>query len=79
MSSKLAIRIGVWLMIAALAVLAAYTGYVTIAGIFTEPDTPIAIQVAIPALVAGSLILLAAAFVQKMKRRKQEDVEEVEY
>ena len=74
--SKLAIRIGVWLMIAALAALAGYAVYLAVRDLFTEPDVPLAIRVAVPVVIAGALMLFGAVFVQKIQRRKQENVEE---
>ena len=77
--TKLAIRVGMWLVVAGLAALVGYGVYETLRGIFDEPDVPVLIQVAIPVCVAGAVILIGATFIQRMKHRKQDGLEEVEY
>jgi hypothetical protein len=68
-----------WLVVAGLAVLVGYGVYETLRAIFTESDVPVLIQVAVPVCVAGAVILLGATLIQRMKRRKQDGLEEVEY
>ncbi len=77
--TKTVVGIGAWLVVVGAAALVGYGVYETFRGIFTEPDVPVLIQVAIPVCVAGVVILLGATFIQMMKRRKSEGFEEVEY
>ena len=77
--TKLAVGIGMWLVVAGMAALVGYGVYETLRGIFDEPDVPVLIQVAIPTCVAGAVILVGATLIQRMKRRKQDGLEEVEY
>lgn len=77
--TKTAVEVGAWLIVAGVAALVGYGVYETLRGIFTEPDVPILIQVAIPVCVAGAVIVLGATFIQMMKRRKSDGLEEVEY
>ena len=77
--TKTVIGIGMWLVVAGLAVLVGYGVYETLRAIFTESDVPVLIQVAVPVCVAGAVILLGATIIQRMKRRKQDGLEEVEY
>ena len=77
--TKTAIGIGMWLVLAALAALVGYGVYETLRAIFSEPDVPVLVQVAIPVCVAGAVILLGATLIQRAKRRKQDGLEEVEY
>ena len=77
--TKTVVGIGAWLVVVGAAALVGYGVYETLRGIFSEPDVPVLIQVAIPACVAGVVILLGATFIQMMKRRKSEGFEEVEY
>ena len=77
--TRTAIGIGTWLLLIGLAALVGFGVYETLRGIFTEPDVPVVIQVAVPACVAGAVILLGATFIQMMKRRKSDGLEEVEY
>jgi hypothetical protein len=76
---KLAVGIGMWLVVAGMAALVGYGVYEMLWGIFNEPDVPVLIQAAIPVCVAGAVVLLGAAFMRMMKRRKHEGLEEVEY
>ena len=73
--SKLAIGIGAWLVVAGLAALTGYWIYL----ILSEPEVPVLVKVAVPVCVAGSVIVLGATLIQRMKRRKHEGLEEVEY
>ncbi len=75
--AKTAIGIGMWLVLAGLGALVGYGVYETLRAIFSEPDVPVLVQVAIPVCVAGAVILLGATLVQK--HRKQDGLEEVEY
>lgn len=77
--TRTAIGIGTWLVLIGLAALVGYGVYETLWGIYTEPDVPVLIQVAIPVCVSGAVILLGATFIQMMKRRKSDGLEEVEY
>ena len=77
--AKKAIGIGMWLVLAGLATLVGYGVYETLRAIFTESDVPVLIQVAVPVCVAGAVILLGATIMHRMKRRKHEGLEEVEY
>ena len=77
--TKKAIGIGMWLVLAGLAALVGYGVYEAFRGIFNEPDVPVLLQVVIPVCVAGAVILLGATVMHRMKRRKHEGLEEVEY
>ena len=77
--TRAATRIGTWLFLTGLAALVGYGVYEALRGVFTEPDVPVLIQVAIPLLVAGAVMLLGATLIQKMKRRNEDGLEEVEY
>ena len=77
--TRAAIGFGMWLALGGLGALVGYGVYAMFLTIFTEPDVPVVIQVAIPVCVAGAVILLGATFIRMMKRRKHEGLEEVEY
>ena len=77
--SRLAIGIGMWLVVAGMAALVGYGVYEVLLGIFSEPDVPVVVQVAVPVCVAGAVIVLGAALIQRMKRRNEDGLEEVEY
>lgn len=76
---KLAIGIGMWLVVAGIAALAGYGVYEVFRGIFSEPDVPVVIQVAVPVCAAGAVILLGATFMRMMKSRAEDGLEGVEY
>ena len=77
--SKLAVGIGMWLVVAGMAALAGYGVYAMLWGIFNEPDVPVLIQAAVPVCVAGAVILLGATLIRRLKRRSEDGLEEVEY
>ncbi len=77
--SKLAVGIGMWLVVAGMAALVGYGVYEMLWSIFNEPDVPVLIQAAIPVCVAGAVTLLGATLIQRIKRRSEDCLEEVEY
>ncbi len=77
--SKLAVGIGMWLVVAGMAALVGYGVYEMLWSIFNEPDVPVLIQAAIPVCVAGAVILLGATLIQRIRRRSEDGLEEVEY
>ena len=77
--TRTAIGFGLWLLVAGVAALVGYGVYEMLWSIFNEPDVPVLIQVAIPVCVAGAVILLGATLIQRMKRRSEDGLEEVEY
>ena len=68
-----------WLVVAGTAALVGYGAYAMLLGLFSEPDVPVVLQVAIPVCFAGAVILLGATLIQRMKRRNEDGLEEVEY
>ena len=77
--SKLAIGIGMWLVVAGMAALVGYGVYEMLWSIFNEPDVPVLVQAAIPVCVAGAVVLLGATLIQRVRRRGEDGLEEVEY
>ena len=60
-------------------VLIGYGVYYFTQNFFGSSGVPIPIQVALPAVVLGFLVLLLNALVDRLKRRKKESLEEGEY
>ena len=77
--TRTAIGVGMWLALAGMAALVGYGVYAMLWSIFSEPDVPVVIQAAIPVCVAGAVILLGATLIQRLKRRNEDGLEEVEY
>ena len=64
---------------AGVAVLAAYWFVSVLEVLFGADDVPILIKVAVPAIVAGTVVLVLVAVLQRIRDRKDEDLEGVEY
>ncbi len=61
------------------AVLAAYWFVSVLDVLFDADDVPILIKIAVPAIVAGTVVLVLVAVLQRIRDRKDEDLEGVEY
>ncbi len=76
-------HLGWWLggsvAVAGALVLIGYGVYYFTRSFFGSSGVPIPIQVAVPAVVFGVLVLLIAAFVDRLRGRKREELEEVKY
>lgn len=71
--------VGGGLLIVGMLVLVGYAVYYLSRDFFGSPDVPVAVQIAVPAIVVGAIILLAAAIADRVRRRKRERFEEVDY
>ena len=76
---KIAVWTGGTLTVVVALVVVAYGIYYASQEFFGSPDVPIAIQVAVPVAVVGAVILLGVVLVERLRRRKQEGFQEVEY
>ena len=76
-------RLGWWLgwslALAGGLVLVGYAVYYFTRSFFGSSGVPIPIQVAVPAVVFGVLVLLIATIVDHLLRRKKESLSEVKY
>ena len=61
------------------AVLAAYWFVSVLDVLFEADDVPLLIRIAVPAVVGGSVVLLLVAVLQRLRDRKDEDLEGVDY
>ena len=61
-----------------LAVLAVYWVMTVLTALF-DSDAPLPVKVAVPAVLAGGIALLAVAVLQRIRDRKGENLEGVEY
>ena len=64
---------------AGVAVLSAYWFVSVLDVLFDADDVPILIKIAVPAIVAGTVVLVLVAVLQRIRDRKDEDLEGVEY
>ncbi len=64
---------------AGVTVLAAYWFVSVLDVLFDTDDVPILIKIAVPAIVAGTVVLVLVAVLQQIRDRKDEDLERVEY
>ena len=60
---------------AGVAVLAAYWFVSVLDVLFDADDVPILIKIAVPAIVAGTVVLVLVAVLQRIRDRKDEDLE----
>ena len=61
------------------AVLAAYWFVSVLGALFDAEDVPILIRIAVPAVFGASAVLLLVAVLQRLRERKDEDLEGVDY
>ena len=61
------------------AVLAAYWFVSVLDVLFEADDVPLLIRIAVPAVVGGTVVLLLVAVLQRLRDRKDEDLEGVDY
>ena len=62
-----------------LAVLASYWFVSVLDVLFDAEEVPILIKIAVPAVVVGTVVLLLVAVLQRIRDRKEEDIEGVEH
>ena len=67
------------LLVVGVLVFVGYGVYCLSQDFFGSPDVPLPIQVAVPTSVVGILVLLGAVGVERLRRRKREQLGEVEY
>ena len=76
-------KIATWVAAIALAggfaVLAAYWFVSVLDVLFDTEEVPLLIQIAVPAVFGGSVVLLLVAVLQRLRERRDEDLEGVEY
>ena len=61
------------------AVLAAYWFVSVLGALFDAEEVPILIRIAVPAVFGASAVLLLVAVLQRLRERKDEDLEGVDY
>ena len=61
------------------AVLAAYWFVSVLDALFEADDVPVLIRIAVPAVFGGSVVLLLVAVLQRLRERRGEDLEGVDY
>ena len=71
--------IGGILVAVGVAAVSAYGVFSLAREMFRDPETPIVILVALPAVAIGFIVLLAAAVHHRIKQRREEDFSEVDY
>ena len=76
-------KVATWAAAVALAggfaVLVAYWFVAVFGELFEAEEVPLLIWVAVPAVVGGSVVLLLVAVLQRLRDRKDEDLEGVDY
>lgn len=77
------VRVAVWvggtLVVAGVLVLTCYGIYYFSRDFFGSSEVPLGIKVALPVIVAGIVVLLGAVLTERLRLRKREGLEEVEY
>lgn len=71
--------IGGILVAVGVAAVSAYGVFSLAREMFRDPETPIVILVALPAVAIGFIVLLAAAVHHRIRQRREEDFSEVDY
>ncbi|HAL48501.1 MAG: hypothetical protein FI707_00235 [SAR202 cluster bacterium] len=77
--SKGAFWVGGIILAISLLVISGYATYFFAKDVLGDSEVPLALRVAIPASVVGALALLGAAFGDRLRDRKHEDLEGADY
>ena len=76
-------KVGLWLggvlVAAGTLVLAGYALYYFSQAFFDAEDIPLLLKVAVPAIAGGMLVLLAVVVIDRLKHRKRDSLQEVDY
>jgi chromate transport protein ChrA len=62
-----------------LAILVGYWMVLVLSALFGTDEAPVLVKVAVPSLMAGAAVLLLTAVLQRVRDRKEEDLEGVEH
>ena len=62
-----------------LAILVGYWMVLVLSALFGTDEAPVLVKVAVPAAMAGAAVLLLTAVLQRIRDRKEEDLEGVEH
>ena len=76
---RTALLLGVILLVAGTAVLFGYATYHAARLFFLSHSVPVVVKVAVPVATAGMAFILGAVIVERLRSRKQERFEEVDY
>jgi hypothetical protein len=77
--SRFALWTGGVLAAAGVLTLVGYGLYYFVRGFFGSSDVPLPIQVAVPTIALGMLVLLIAALVDRRRQGRRERIQEIEY
>ena len=77
--ANVTVWLGGILVVAGALALLGYGLYYSTQEFFGSTDVPLLVQVAVPAVVVGVVVLLGTVLVERVRRRKRERFEEVEY
>jgi len=77
-SNRPLLWIGGILVAVGVAALSAYGLFILARDLFSDPETPIVLRLALPAAAVGFIILLAAAVHHRIRQRREEDFSEVD-
>ena len=76
---KLVEKAGLVLIVAGLGALVGYGLYQTFTALAGAEDVPLLIRIALPAAAVGLVFVVVAVLVDRLRRRKAETFEEVDY
>ena len=62
-----------------LAILVGYWMVLVLSVLFGTDEAPVLVKVAVPSVIAGAAVLLLTAVLQRVRDRKEEDLEGVEH
>ena len=77
--TKVAVRFGGLMILAGALVVLGYGVYYFSKAFFVADAIPLPIRVAVPAVVAGFLLVMGAVLLERLRSGKREKFEEVEY
>ena len=71
-------KLGIIFFLGGLALLVAFSGYEMTKDFFQDADVPLAIRIALPAIIVGFILLLASLALERYRAKKKERFKEVD-
>jgi len=73
------VKVGAVLLVLGAGALVGYVLYTVLRLLYTSENVPLVVQVAVPAVLLGLVLVVAAVIRDRIRARRREDLQEVEF